>query len=70
MATPPCNSTDEMAQRALLYLQAQLQAAVLSGSTPPPPPPSSKDDDGLSGGQIAGIVIGCVAGVTLFAVLA
>ena len=61
---------DDMAQRALLYLQAQLQAAVLSGSTPPPPPPSSEDDDGLSGGQIAGIVIGCVAGVTLFAVLA
>jgi hypothetical protein len=53
----------------LIYLQAQLQAAVLPGSAPPPPPPSGSDDSGLSGGQIAGIVIGCVAGLALFAIL-
>lgn len=51
-------------------VQAQLQAAVLVGNSPPPPPPSGGNDNKLSGGAIAGIVIGCVAGVALFAVLA
>ena len=73
-ASPPCQGPKgRLTQGQMLVyslLQAQLQAAVLSGSAPPPPPPNDDSDDGLSGGQIAGIVIGCVAGVTLFAVLA
>jgi hypothetical protein len=70
---PPCESHRHGGSPKLVHVlppQAQLQAAVLSDSTPPPPPPADGGDDGLSGGQIAGIVIGCVAGVALFAVLA